>query len=579
MAASHFTVWRKGRAYVQRRPSLFIEGVVEPPVISDYPTVTLLGVPLAVRLKTANNDTFVSADVHDLSFRSTIPGGFASCEISLDRSLSLDPAEIALYGTLYVYDGRSGAVIWQGRLEDPGRATGPQGEVWRVTAVGPAARARDRTVPLIYVDRSLERWFRYMVTGLTHPDAEDRIQPDQGGAAATALHLMHPRGAVVPDNSTVGREYRAIREAGQKLARIDYNTDAGQIQASWFEQLILQPSATTARSQTQTTAGNASASRVVVTNWTNGDDLCQVRLSINPGGTVADDLGWSSFMNLYVLAMRFNADATEKTTGYTTSTVLASEIVADLLGRLLVDYDGTNATVTATTYAIDQLAYPDGITPEKVLEDLMRFESGFYWAAWETTVMDKARFEWVAWPSTVRYEATAKDGIDSPGSAVDLYNAVSVRWRDTDGAIKRTRRTQTVQALTDAGLTREAFIDLGDELSSSTNAIQAGDKFLIDHATAPNAGTLRVSTPIVDTLTGRNVQPWEIRPGHLIRVRDIKPRVDALNVTDRDAVTTFRIVGVSYNARNNQATLNLDSQPKSIQQFIAGSMGPVARRR
>lgn len=578
MASSHFTVWRRGRAYVQRRPNLFIEGSVEPTVAPQYPTMTLLGVPLAVRLRTTNADTFVSAEVDNLSFRSTVPGGFASAQMTLNRPLSLDPPEIQLYGDLIVYDGRSGKTVWQGRLEDPGRAAGAQGEKWAVTAVGPAAHTRDRTQPLIYVDRSLERWFRH-VDAATQPDGTERIQPDQGGSAVTSLHLQHPRGTVVPTDGVIGREYRAIREAGQKLARVDYNTDAGQTAATWFEQLVTVPSVTIARSQTQATGGNAASARVVVTDWADGDDQPEVRLLINPGGTVAGDTGWSSFMNLYVVAMRFNKDATEKTTGYTTSTVLASEIVADLLGRLLTEYDGANATVTATTYAITQLAYPDGVTAADVLKDLMQIEPGFYWAAYEesTLIAGRFRFEWTAWPSTVRYEASAQDGLDSPGSATDLYNAVMVRWRDTDGTIKRTVRTQTVAVLTAAGLTRQAFIDLGDEVASSANAIQVGDRFLAEHATPPNAGTLTVGSQIFDSVLGMRVSPWEIRPGYLIRVRDVKPRVDALNATARDSVTVFKIVGVDYDARSNTARLELDSSPLSIVHQVG--IASEARRR
>jgi len=537
-----------------------------------------LVVPLAIRLKTAKADVHVTKDIRDLTFRSVIPGGFAACQISLDRPLSLDPGEIQPYGDLYVYDGRNGSTIWQGRLEDPGRGAGRRGEVWTVTAVCPAAHARDRTVPLIYVDRDMTRWYRYFESPLSHPDLVERIQEDQGGNGLAALHLQLPRNTEIVANQGGGREYRAIREAGQKLARIGYNWDAGQTNADWFTQLVTRTSGTLAASAAHNTAGG-SVGAIVITNFTNGDDLCEIRIFVNVAGTVADDNGWSSITSAHVLAMRFNADGTEKTTGYTATTVLASDVVADLLGRLLNDYDGANASVAATSFAIDQLAYPDGVTPEQVLADLMRFDPGFYWAAWEEMASGKARFEWKAWPSTIRYEASAADGFDSPGSATELYNAVTVRWRDTDGAIKRTRRTQTVQALTDAGLTREAFIDLGDEIGSSANAVRAGDQFLAEHASAPNAGTLTVMTPLWDADRGRMVEPWEIMPGGLIRVRDVLPRVDALNATARDAVTVFRVVATEYNAQSNECRLALDSQPRTIEQFVAAQAGKQETRR
>lgn len=539
----------------------------------EYPTVTLLGVPLAVRLRTAKSDVFVSREVRDLSFRSVIPGGFASCEISLDRPLSLDPDEIQLYGELYVYDGRNGSIVWQGRLEDPGRAAGPQGEVWTVKAVGPSAHARDRTVPLIYVDQSLERYvplFSNGTTGFIEKIADTAV------SAAGFLKAGIGDGATAVVGSFVqGHQYNAIRESGQHIARFSYTWDAGVTDANWQARARMGAGdlSTLEDDIDWNTAGGSSA-KVITTDYSNTFDLFSLSAErVVSNALTVGDAGWVIWSLVKIRGTLFSrTTAAEDTAGasYSLNTALASDIVADLLGRLLTEYDGVNATVTATTYAIEQLAYPDGVTPEKVLSDLMALESTFYWAAWEeTTAGGDYRFEWKTWPSTIQYEASAKDGFDSPGSASDLYNAVSVRWRDILGRNRRNRRTQTVQALTDAGLTREAFIDLSDTLGGSLNADRAGDQFLLEHATPPNAGTLTVARPILDLTNGRMVHPWEIKPGGLIRVRDVKPRVDALNATARDAVTIFKVVEVDYDARNNSARLSLDSHPKTLTRLLS----------
>jgi hypothetical protein len=60
------------------------------------------------------------------------------------------------------------------------------------------------------------------------------------------------------------------------------------------------------------------------------------------------------------------------------------------------------------------------------------------------------------------------------------------------------------------------------------------------------------------------VQPWEIRAGNLIRVRDVTPRIDSLNATDRNGVTVFRVYAVDYDASSNTATLELDSGIRSF---------------
>jgi hypothetical protein len=244
--------------------------------------------------------------------------------------------------------------------------------------------------------------------------------------------------------------------------------------------------------------------------------------------------------------------------------------VEDLLGRLLTEFDGANATVATNTYAIDHLAYPDGVTPAKVLDDLMMYEPAYFWQATDRNSAGKYKFEWKAWPSTVRYEADAVDGYRSTGSADGLYNAVTVRWRDSRGWIQTTRRTSTVAQL---AFTRDAFLDLGDEVASPTNADQAGDQFLAEHATPPNAGTLTVARPIYDHDRGTRVMPWEIRPGNLIRVRGIAPNPNSLNATRGDGVTVFSIVGVDYNTSSASATLELDSYSPSIARALAAMSG------
>ena len=292
--------------------------------------------------------------------------------------------------------------------------------------------------------------------------------------------------------------------------------------------------------------------------------------------TVDSDDGWVRAVDLVVMTRRYDKAGT-LVSSYTLSTVLASQVVADLLGRtqfgslLLPQYDGANATVEATTYAIEHLVFYEGATPAEILDALIALEPDFYWAVWEDTANAKARFEWRAWPLTVRYEATAQGGVELPGSSFDLYNAVNVRWKDANGRIRFRRRTQTVEELDDAGLTREAFLDLTVEAGTQTDADKAGDQFLAEHQDIRAAGTLRVSSAIFDHDRGQMVEPYELRPGHLIRVRDIVPRLSALTATERDGISVFRVVAVDYDARRNEASLTLDAEQRQLAQMV----GPV----
>ncbi|WP_329013252.1 hypothetical protein OG271_04060 [Micromonospora rifamycinica] len=541
-----------------------------------------LPIPLTVRLRTSRGARDITREVRDLALRWTDPGGYATCQVSLDRPLTVQPAEIAYYGDLTVHDGRHGGVVWDGRLEDPGRSAGTQGQVWDLAAVGGQAHTRDRTVPYILIDNPLTSLDR--VDNAT-PKGDDSVATDPGNNASQqqALILQFPQGITIGSNARIVMRYVGLQRSGQKLARIDHTWDAGRTDSAFQIESIARTdgslsSGDVARSDNWSTAGGGSSARRIATHWTAGRNTVEWRtIYTGVGGAINNDLHWASISNLLVMSTRYTASGTEQLTGtpYGNSYVLASEVVADLLGRLLPKFDGAGATIAATSYQIDQMAYPDGVQPAKVLEDLMSMEAGYTWRAWERNAAGLHRFEWVQQPSTVRYEADVVDGYDSQGSADGLYNQVTVRWKDSKGRPQTTIRTTSVPELSTAGLIRQEIIDLGADVGSASAAARAGDQWLADRRYAPNAGRLRVARPILDLLTGRMVQPWEIGPG-LIRVRGILPRPDALNpAASRDGVTIMRIVGSEYRVSDGATTLDLDSYAPSTVRLLAGARAKI----
>lgn len=535
-------------------------------------------VPLAVSIGTSKRQMHVTHQVRDLTFRSVVPGGFASAQISLDRPLAIQPQEIALYGTLVVTDGRHGGVLWEGRLEDPGSSAGSDGMTWELAAVGPSAHAHDRSTPLIYVDTSNERFDRYIPDDSRLGGWDATLRNDEADNPEIFMSMVI--GTDPPVGARTGRCYRAIRACGMKLARVTYWRDCGVNTNNYQVECIARTgngSGDVVRSD-DFSLSSASASAVVVTNWTNGRNQLEFRINRSIRVAPVNDDDHTAWVEIVAIrSMLVNKSGTELTSGYTADTILASEVVADLLGRVLDQYDGANATVTTTSFAIDQVMYWDGATSHQIFEDLMTLEPAYYWAAWEKNpTTEKYRFEWVQWPTTVRYEADVYDGFTSPGSAAELYNTVRVRYRDRSGMVNSVQRTLTVPELDDAGLTREAQLDLGDNVGSQANAEKAGDEFLEEHQHPPNAGTLTVARPILDHVKGRMVMPWEIVPGTLVRVRGVQPSVDSLNQATRDGVTVFRIVSVDFRASDAAATLELDSYSHSVARALAKLATPTA---
>lgn len=532
-----------------------------------------LPIPLTITLTTsAGGSRTITKDVRNLTMRWSDPGGFASCTVTLDRPLAVQPEETGYYATLAVHDARNGVVAWEGRLEDPGRkGGGSDGEVWELAAMGGQAHTHDRTIPLIYVDRRMDPWVKLRSASSEQQSTTVNATEDAAGTGEPAVVLAFPPGLAVNTGSACTAGYLLLDNAGQNLAVFDYRWDAGVTNASW--QLIgYSAGAHQVRfNSLSTSGGGTNAMLIGVGAFAVGDHRPILRLEWQgaSSSTGSSDDIWVSVMDIAVRTTTYSKIGVEKTSGYAAADtkILASTVVEDLLGRLLTKYDGAGAVVTATTHPIEQLAYPDGVDANKVLSDLLALESGYSWRVWERNNAGLYRFEFVPVPTAVRYESDIADGYESTGSADGLYNKVTVRWIDPRGFTRSTTRTSTVAELDSAGLTRQGFVDLGSD-GSLADAQQAGDQFLADHAAAPNAGRLRIARPILDLQSGRMVQPWEIRPG-LIRVRGILPRQDAINTGNRDGVTVFRIVGCEYSASDGAATLELDSYPASLSAVLA----------
>ena len=525
--------------------------------------------PLCVRLRTKRSDVDVSYQVADLSYRVSIPGGYATASISLSRPLDIQPEEIEYFGTLFVYDGRNGRTLWEGRIEDLGRAVTDLGETWNITATGPMAHAQDRVFPVIYIDQSQEGWrrSRYSVSkAITEQGEITEEEP--------ALMVRANEGDAIDTTWAGDWIYRNIAYCGQLIGRVRADVVSDANSSSYKTGLFTRLNAGGA---VWSSVQNYSTTPQVVGGypgspaWDTNVNVASFRAQRDVSSTTADAFTTTYFYNFVVRAILKNTDGTDNFTAadYAVNNVDPNEVVKDLLGRVLTQFDGPGATVVGSGVDIDQLAYPDGTTAADILDDLALYDPGFYWAAWESNLAGKNRFEYVPWPTTVRYEATSEDGFDSPASAANVYNAVRVRWRDVRGQVRNMRRTQVIQDLTDAGLTREGYIDLSDEIGSILNATYVADNFLAEHRYPPNSGVLKVGRKILDNNTGRMVDPWEILPGHLIRVRGILPRVDALNPTNRDGVTVFRVISMDFTVSEGQATLELDSYARTIGRLLA----------
>lgn len=555
------------------------------------------GVPLMVRLAGPRGvgsyyaagprgpERRLTRQIHDLSFSTTAPGGFGTCTVDLNEPLDIEPRDFAQFGRLYIYDGRNGETVYEGRLDDPSRSVGADGQVWSLTAVGGSAHTTDTNLALTYLDRSLDGWEHSISASYDLKAGNAETRTGEATDTGNTLYVQIPASSPVATGDRVAFNYLRFQESGQNAALLNYQWDAGGTTTNYHARSI--SSTSVCADQDITTAGGDPTVRLIGVHFNTYDKV--FALMIYRAGapeTPGVDSNWVTYTDIRVGATRYNLNGTEKLSGYSSAdeTISAGEVVADLIGRCLPQVDGPSALIASTTFEFEHLSYPDAITPQQVLNDLATFEPGYYWAIWESNPdNDKWLMEYRAWPTSVQYEASTADGFDAPSSGAELFNKVNVRWKLPNGRTRITTRTSTIRELDAAvggPLVRTALIDAADNtVATVTAANRLGDQFLAEHQFRGNAGRLRIAHPIWDYERCRMVRPWEIRAGALIRVRGTLPSPDLLNRDDRDATTVFRIASTNFSQSEASVELELDAYAPDIARALARLEQQVTWRR
>jgi len=524
-----------------------------------------LQVPLAVSI----DGVHVTQKTEGLAFRMEAVGGVMSISIGLSSPLTSFPA--AAYTKCKVMDTRSATVIAEGRVSDPGRTADDGGQRHTVTCMGPAATASDINAPLLVIDQSMDDgWRRVKRAQNAGGDIGQSTKPTTD--TTDAIVAQFSQGKTVDTDDVLAVRYERIRDADMRLGSVAYDWDAGRTDAD-FKARILgvldnTPDGSAAASSNWNTAGG-SHRIVYTTDFTIGRNQFDLEAYYSGAGTSpTTDRYWASFANIVIRSLLY--DQAGGNQGNAQDYVEADWVVEHLLGGgWLPQYDGAGASIDRTAaQQIDQMAYPDGISAREVLEDLMALEPAHFWTTGADITGNGYPFWWKLWPTTVRYEATLEDGGDFPTTSTELYTSVLVRWNDRRGRSRSTIRTGTCPTLDAAGITRKAVIDVSNELGSISNAQRIGDNFLASHKYPPNAGILNVARPIRDLYTGRMVDPFEIDPAELIRVRGVESYPDALNASSSDGQTVFRIWAMNYTAEGNIAQLELDTYPRNVAQAL-----------
>lgn len=587
-------------------------------------------IPVTITLIGPHSGRNITALCSDVSWRSVIPGGYASAQVELNQALDTYSEDLRHYAILRITSGEHGGVLWEGRLEDPSPSASESGQTWSLSAVGLMAHANDIRRPYVAVDTDLGRWGRGAGTKTYVTDStEDDNDPGPViGRFGPSLKAAVTTGSTVPPNTTLMQwYYPVLRESGQILAALrgavrqgpmtGPNASAHRLRffafndfafTGGFNEIFLDP-----LSEGTSVIGGAagfSARRGSEASPAWVDDLSVPVLQwVYTGSSswTGNTDTWSMWGDRMCLRPQMHTSAGTRVSpsdgsAFNVQFASAAEIVHDLLGsgRLpLFDGPGANIVDYSVTESriIDQFAYPDPTSPAQLLDDLTKVEPRWYWVVWERNAAGRARFEWVTWPTNVRYEIDATAGLDLTVTTDDVFNAVSVRWKDAMDRIRRTLRTSRarfvpnpdiegdtapeteVPLLDDVGLVRESELDLGDNMSSIGLAVKAGDEFIADHAYPRAKGSVTVAQRILDYDTGVMVAPWEILPGCLIKVRGLDVSAN-LPAAGANGVNVFKVVSTDFDSGSGTATLELDSFAASDWKLLGDlSKNRITRRR
>lgn len=448
-----------------------------------------------------------------------------------------------------------GVVVWGGRInQTPGSGRNTTAQI-QVSAQGWQAHLDDDQLDEIWVMDRVERYadqrtFNPAAT-LTTYRADAGVETGGGSVILQFPHnfvvVTNDAAAVTLDLGPTARYNRAV-VAWERIGAADANKTVLSRGNSTID-------ASTAADGASSTL--ASASGTLAFTCASPRRYHHILLvHTGAGGTITGPQG------VRITAMRLFAETAYESGN--NSVLNADNVVTDVLASgALPLLSSATGLVEATAFNIPEFA-PDGYrTPREILQAINAYHDYLVGVTADRRLYFKAR------PSTPLYEVGAWSGDSfsdvSAGNLDDLYNKVIVEYTAGDGSIGREVRTSSSSILTAQGFTRTARFQVNAMLTAAA-AQQIGDVWLTRRDTSPLKGSITVAYGDVRTVdTGATVHPSVLltKTGELLRLSD---RADpGTGGWSRDGV----IVGVTYNADTETATVTLDNDNRRFDALLA----------
>jgi hypothetical protein len=500
--------------------------------------------PLSIRINDGTIDRHVTKYASGLQFTKTAPGGHRDCQFHLNLPEGTF-RDLGPQDKCWVYSNTGRTIFGAAYLENPTPLDGYSGQSYDINAFGGMALANDESNPLIYVTSDLTDFTQ----GGTYTSGSV-------GTNADGLRIQVNSGNTIATSNYVGAGSTVFGRAGMGLGAVRLESYSGKTDTGYQVGAFLGSGGMVIGDLTP----RITTSHVVDTKWVGTDFAAGALLlfylqRIGAATNVTDDDTWVQIDGLSAAGQRMDRTGTLLTgaTDLVSATqVLASQVVEDLLGRVLTMCDPATATIDATTFGIDQLAYPDGVKAATVLTDLADYEPDYWWGIGADGPNGLHEFWYRAWATAPRYVVSVADGWVQVGSDADLCNRVVVYYTDAEGNRQQVVVTADDLGLTGIGLPVDALgsrvkdaepVTLPDGRGSAANAAQVGAAVLRDKIDPPLAGRVTVRRKILDLLTGCEVAPWELEPGWPVTVREkgITLRCTQMTYVDDSVAATLTL--------------------------------------
>ncbi len=502
----------------------------------------------------------------DLSFATTMPGGFGDMSCTLPRKTTVTYQDLDRLSTISV-TGAGGEPVWEGRLEGTPRVSGAQMAV-SPGAVGWQAHLEDdKSAKVIYVDRDLSRWGPMSVTynSALRAFGVNPVDGEVGSDPLTGLPKLH---TAMEGNGSVIQQYCFLvydAGVGNAIGSIDYAVVRGTNVSAFFDSRVATDDIDTFTSVTQTS--NLAASSGSIATLTAGTNERFARVSLltpGGGGANAGGVNGTPYAMTFVTVVWGDHGLTHRTDGTDTG-LFAGDVIRHALANFAPLLKTTAESVGNPGFVIPQLAFLENTTAAEIVSACNRY-SLWDWAIWE----DKTFWFHDRGARGRKWRARiAPSELSETGPSMDrLWNGILVRYNDVDGTSRTVGPTgsdadTTSAYLLDAdpqnpanqlGIRRWDLLEMSG-VSTAAGAIEVGRRFLEQSKTLDSSGQAQL-VGFVEDDRGIRRPAWQVRAGDTIRF------VDAADASER------RIVKTSYSHSERTCSVDLDAPPDALASLL-----------